>query len=75
MNINYLGPAPLQTMAHQIIEARRPLGSNTKYVFKLHTILIETGCKDEHVTDIANAVRIVLTDRDENDTLTKNGVE
>ncbi|GLJ54035.1 hypothetical protein SUGI_1156390 [Cryptomeria japonica] len=75
VNINYLGPAPLETIAHQIIEARGPSGPNMEYLFKLETVLIEMGCKDEHVTDLANAVRKALAERDENGILKENGAK
>jgi cation transport regulator ChaC len=61
LNKNYLGPAPLEMMAHQIVGAVGPSGPNIEYLFQLETALLEIGCKDSHVTDLANAVRKDLT--------------
>jgi len=63
-NKNYLGPAPLEMMAHQIVGAVGPSGPNIEYLFQLETALLEIGCNDSHVTDLANAVRKVLTCKD-----------
>uniref|UniRef100_A0A0D9W5L3 glutathione-specific gamma-glutamylcyclotransferase n=1 Tax=Leersia perrieri TaxID=77586 RepID=A0A0D9W5L3_9ORYZ len=56
-NENYLGPAPLEEMAKQIYQAEGPAGPNKEYVFKLEDALNKIGVVDEHVQDLANAVR------------------
>ncbi|XP_048557649.1 gamma-glutamylcyclotransferase 2-3 [Triticum urartu] len=56
-NQNYLGPAPLEEMAKQIYLAKGPTGPNTEYLFKLEDALNKIGVVDQHVQDLANAVR------------------
>uniref|UniRef100_A0A0D6R4Q7 glutathione-specific gamma-glutamylcyclotransferase n=1 Tax=Araucaria cunninghamii TaxID=56994 RepID=A0A0D6R4Q7_ARACU len=69
LNKNYLGPAPLETIARQIVGARGPSGPNLEYLLKLEAALTEMGCKDDHVIDLANAARKALTWKDENASL------
>nr|XP_010943109.1 gamma-glutamylcyclotransferase 2-3 isoform X3 [Elaeis guineensis] len=59
-NKNYLGPAPLEEMAKQIIHAEGPSGPNRDYIFHLENALNQLGCDDLHVRDVANAVRKIL---------------
>ncbi|KAJ3696154.1 hypothetical protein LUZ60_001531 [Juncus effusus] len=59
-NVNYLGPAPLEEMARQIIKAEGPSGPNRDYIFHLEDALQKLGLEDPHVTDLANAVRRLL---------------
>ncbi|XP_025012159.2 gamma-glutamylcyclotransferase 2-3 isoform X3 [Ricinus communis] len=61
-NKNYLGPAPLEDIAKQIIRAEGPSGPNRDYLFHLETALLQIGCKDKHVMDLANEVRRMLSD-------------
>ncbi|RWR90136.1 ChaC-like protein [Cinnamomum micranthum f. kanehirae] len=61
LNRNYLGPASLEEMAHQIVNAEGPSGPNRDYLFQLETSLLQFGCKDQHVMDLANAVRKILS--------------
>lgn len=56
-NQNYLGPAPLEEMAKQIYLAEGPTGPNKEYLFKLEDALNKIGVVDQHVQDLANAVR------------------
>ncbi|CAD6263549.1 unnamed protein product [Miscanthus lutarioriparius] len=56
-NQNYLGPAPLDEMARQIYLAQGPSGPNREYVFKLEDALNKLGVVDQHVQELANAVR------------------
>ncbi|CAD6260723.1 unnamed protein product [Miscanthus lutarioriparius] len=56
-NQNYLGPAPLDEMARQIYLAQGPSGPNREYVFKLEDALNKLGAVDQHVQELANAVR------------------
>ncbi|XP_027332798.1 gamma-glutamylcyclotransferase 2-3 [Abrus precatorius] len=61
-NVNYLGPATVEEIARQIIQAEGPAGPNRDYLFKLEEALLEIGCKDKHVIDLANEVRRILSD-------------
>lgn len=56
-NQNYLGPAPLEEIAKQIFYAEGPSGPNRDYLFHLESALLQIGCKDKHVIDLANEVR------------------
>ncbi|KAL5704294.1 Gamma-glutamylcyclotransferase 2-3 [Ranunculus cassubicifolius] len=64
LNRNYLGPAPLEEMADQIIRAEGPSGPNRDYLFHLEQALLQLGCEDEHIMDLANAVRKLLSERE-----------
>jgi cation transport regulator ChaC len=48
-NHNYLGAAPLDTIAAQIAAARGPSGPNPEYVLRLAAALRELGADDPHV--------------------------
>ncbi|CAA0840836.1 ChaC-like family protein [Striga hermonthica] len=61
LNHNYLGPASLEEIAMQIVKAQGPSGPNREYLFKLENALIQIGCEDEHVTDLANEVRRIIS--------------
>ncbi|KAK1280765.1 hypothetical protein QJS04_geneDACA020701 [Acorus gramineus] len=58
-------------MAMQIIRARGPSGPNCEYVFKLEDWLIQSGCEDKHVIELANTIRKLLGD---SSTMKANGV-
>ncbi|KAL0432204.1 UNVERIFIED_CONTAM: Gamma-glutamylcyclotransferase 2-3 [Sesamum latifolium] len=60
-NQNYLGPASLEDIAIQIVKAEGPSGPNREYLFKLENALIQIGCEDKHVIDLANEVRRILS--------------
>nr|CAD1825113.1 unnamed protein product [Ananas comosus var. bracteatus] len=60
-NMNYLGPAPLEEIARQIVQAAGPSGPNRDYLFHLEDALNTLGCEDAHVRDLANAVRRILS--------------
>ncbi|XP_039145444.1 gamma-glutamylcyclotransferase 2-3 isoform X2 [Dioscorea cayenensis subsp. rotundata] len=62
INVNYLGPASLGEIAKQIIHAEGPSGPNRDYLFHLEDALIELGCEDSHVIELANTVRKILSD-------------
>lgn len=64
VNRNYLGPASLEEMAEQIVCAKGPSGPNRDYLFHLEQALIHLGWEDKHVTDLANAVRKLLSERE-----------
>jgi len=56
-NPNYLGPAPLDTIAAQVARARGPSGSNAEYVLRLADSLRELAFHDEHVFELERLVR------------------
>ncbi|KAJ8773372.1 hypothetical protein K2173_028549 [Erythroxylum novogranatense] len=61
LNKNYLGSAPIKEIAKQIINAEGPSGPNRDYLFHLEMALLQIGCKDKHVMDLANEVRRILS--------------
>uniref|UniRef100_A0A5B7CCY6 glutathione-specific gamma-glutamylcyclotransferase n=1 Tax=Davidia involucrata TaxID=16924 RepID=A0A5B7CCY6_DAVIN len=63
-NTNYLGPASLEEIAKQIIQAEGPSGPNRDYLFQLEKALLQIGCEDKHVMDLGNEVRRVLAEKD-----------
>ncbi len=52
-NPNWLGPAPLETIANEVRERRGPSGANDDYVLRLAGALREMGADDPHVFDLA----------------------
>ncbi|KAH7567882.1 hypothetical protein JRO89_XS07G0174900 [Xanthoceras sorbifolium] len=62
LNKNYLGPASLEEIAKQIIHAEGPSGPNRDYLFQLEKALLELGCKDTHVIEVANEVRRIVSE-------------
>jgi cation transport regulator ChaC len=55
-NQNYLGPAPIESIARQIVSARGPSGANPEYVYELARSLRAMGAVDRHVFGVENAV-------------------
>ncbi|MEM1417779.1 MAG: gamma-glutamylcyclotransferase [Myxococcota bacterium] len=56
-NANYLGPAPLEDLAAQVIRSRGPSGPNDEYVLELDAALRALGADDAHVRELAAHVR------------------
>lgn len=56
-NHNYLGPAPLQAIAAQVLASRGPSGANLEYVSSLARALREMGAEDEHVFALAELLQ------------------
>lgn len=56
-NSNYLGPAPIDAIAQQVLRSEGPSGHNVEYVLRLHDALREMGADDDHVEQLAARVR------------------
>ncbi|XP_043703403.1 gamma-glutamylcyclotransferase 2-3 isoform X2 [Telopea speciosissima] len=48
----------------QIVHAEGPSGPNKDYVFHLEKALLELGCEDKHVMELAETVRQKLSERE-----------
>ena len=59
LNPNYLGPAPIQDLAKQVVDSRGPSGCNTEYMLNLALAMrqIAPGVKDEHLFSLEGKVR------------------
>jgi cation transport regulator ChaC len=55
-NPNYLGPAPLDSIAEQVLGAHGPSGANVEYVLSLAEALRGLGAEDDHVFALAERV-------------------
>jgi len=55
-NPNYLGPAPLDAIARQVLRSAGPSGPNLEYVLRLAGALREMGADDPHVFALAELV-------------------
>jgi cation transport protein ChaC len=55
-NTNYLGPAPLDAIAQQILTASGPSGPNPQYVFELARSLRGMNARDSHVFAVETAL-------------------
>lgn len=54
-NPEYLGPAPAQAIARQILSSRGPSGDNLEYLLNLHKALQHQGIKDNHILELVEA--------------------
>jgi cation transport regulator ChaC len=59
-NEHYLGPAPVDQIAEQVLGARGPSGTNREYLFELEHALERHGMLDAHTAELADAVRRML---------------
>ena len=59
VNPNYLGPAPVDDLAKQVVDCRGPSGCNTEYILNLAQAMrqIAPGVKDEHLFSLEGKVR------------------
>lgn len=55
-NPNWLGEAPLMSIAYQVLESVGPSGDNVEYVLELAKALRNMGAEDDHVFDLARHV-------------------
>ena len=61
-NEEYLGPAPTEAIAQQILECTGPSGPNRDYLFNLADSLSNFGFDDDHVQSIATCARNLLAE-------------
>lgn len=54
-NPNYLGPAPIDALAAQVLRSVGPSGPNLEYVLELDRALRDLGLRDDHVHALARA--------------------
>ena len=59
-NPNYLGPAPAEAIARQVISAEGPSGPNPEYVTRLARSLRAMGAHDDHVFEVETHVLRLL---------------
>ena len=59
VNPNYLGPAPIDDLAKQVVGSRGPSGCNTEYILNLAQAMrqIAPGVKDDHLFNLEGKVR------------------
>jgi cation transport regulator ChaC len=60
-NHAFLGPAPLEAMARQVLASRGPSGANTEYLYALARALRELDADDPHVFELETLVRSLPT--------------
>ena len=59
-NDNFLGEAPMDEIARQVLSAQGPSGHNVAYVLQLAKALRELSADDQHVFALETAVRGLL---------------
>lgn len=61
-NPAFLGPAPLEAMARQILSCAGPSGTNVAYVLRLEEALRELGAPADPTLELAQYIRVTLDD-------------
>ena len=61
-NDAFLGPAPLEEMAAQVLASAGPSGANRDYILRLADALREHGIHDRHVFELERRVRDAASD-------------
>jgi cation transport protein ChaC len=61
-NHAFLGPAPIDAIARQILISRGPSGSNVEYLYELASALRELDADDEHVFELETRVKLLEAD-------------
>ncbi|GET88588.1 chaC-like protein, putative [Leishmania tarentolae] len=56
-NADYLGPAPMEDMARQILNSTGMSGTNSEYLYNLDRTLRDMGVSDSHVFELAALAR------------------
>jgi glutathione-specific gamma-glutamylcyclotransferase len=59
-NPNYLGPAPVDQIAEQVVRSHGPSGPNLAYLLELRSMLADIGAEDPHVYEVAEYVDRLL---------------
>ena len=69
-NSEFLGPAPLDTLARHVAGSRGPSGCNTEYVLNLARAMREIAphTKDEHLFSLEDKLRELLASTDNHST-------
>lgn len=60
-NPNWLGEAPLERIAEQVLTSVGPSGANVEYLLRLADALADIGASDHHVDALARLVRARLS--------------
>lgn len=60
-NEAFLGPASTEEIARHIVASRGPSGTNVDYLFGLVDALHELGEEDDHVVELAERCRVILS--------------
>ncbi len=65
---NYLGPAPVDSIARQIVGSHGESGSNADYVLQLAKVIrtIASHVPDQHLYDLENKVKSLLEQEGKN---------
>jgi len=61
-NPAFLGPAPVDAIARQILISRGPSGTNVEYLYELACALRELDADDEHVFELEARVKLLEAD-------------
>ena len=62
LNPNYLGPAPIEDIAKQVVDSRGPSGCNTEYVLKLAESMRTNfpSVRDSHLFSLEDRIKVIL---------------